>query len=151
MSVCCFSVFFRQKHTHSPCDIITLSMEVYFQMSGTSPEECHTTSGRILDEEESIGPTTPAILRLLIKTRQCYRLLDSNRMFSARCQRRLQRDNRWRNHSSPQITSNFHFCFQEESCRSILLCFLHFLCLELVAAPHRPHTRPTCSDGADRQ
>ncbi len=38
-NVCLFAVslFFRQKYTHSPCDIITLSMEVYFQMSGTSP------------------------------------------------------------------------------------------------------------------
>lgn len=61
-SVRCFPVFQtkKEKETHphlspSPCDIITPSIRVYFQMSGTCPEECHTTSGRILDEEESMG------------------------------------------------------------------------------------------------
>lgn len=109
MSVCCFSLFFRQKYTHSPFDIITPSIRVYFQMSGTCPEECHTTSAWILDKEGSIGPAIQAILRLLIKTRQCCRLLDSNRMFSAHCQWRLQLKKCWTNRSSPTIMNNFHF------------------------------------------
>lgn len=91
-------MFSRQKYTHSPCDIITLSIRVYFQMSGTCPEECHTTSGRILDEEARVGLTTQAILRLLIKTRQCCQPLDSNRMFSSRCRWRLLQENCWTNH-----------------------------------------------------
>ena len=56
LSAVAFSFFLRQKYTHSPCDIISPSVRVYFQMSGACPEECHATSGRILDEEESVGP-----------------------------------------------------------------------------------------------
>lgn len=128
------SVFFRQKYTHSPCDIITPSIRVYFQMSGTCPEECHTTSGRILDEEESIGPATQAILRLLIKTRQCCRLLDSNRMFSAHCQWRLQLEKCWTNRSSPIIMNNFHFCFSRPTLQinfaiTCVCCCIIALCI----------------------
>lgn len=127
------------------------------------PEECHTTSGRIFDEEESTGSTMPAILRLLIKTRQCYRLLDSNRMFSAHCQWRLQRQNCCTNYRSLQIMNDFPFCFQEGSCRSILQLdvfvvvsllsafFIPGALLAHVVAHHRPHTQPICSEGADRQ
>lgn len=146
MSVCCFSEFFRQKYTHSPCDIITLSMEVYFQMSAPSPEECHTTSGRILDEEESICPTIQAILRLLIKTRQCCRLWASNRMFSALCQWRLRQENCCTNHSSPRIMTNFHLCFRKENCRSILPLHV-FVVVSLLSAFFYSwsFSRPCCS------
>lgn len=95
------SVFFpRQKYTHSPRDIITLSIRVYFQMSGACPEECHTTPGRILDEEPHMEPPQ-ATLRLLIKTRQCWWLSGWNGMFSTPCQRRLQSESGSTNHDGP--------------------------------------------------
>lgn len=36
------------------CDIIAPSAQVYLQMSAASPEECHTTAGRIRNEERRL-------------------------------------------------------------------------------------------------
>lgn len=147
--LCTVSVFFRQKYNHNPRDIIIPSIRVYFQMSGTRPEECDTTSRRVVDETKSVGPAIRAILRWLIKTSRCCRHLDSNRMFSGRCQWRLQQENCWINHSSFQIMKNFLFCF-EEGCRSFLLLHVFLAlcsrCLGFVICFVRPSatlsTRP---------
>lgn len=80
-----------------------------------------------------------SIHRLLIKTRQCFRLLDSNRMFSALCQWRLQWENCWTNHSSPKSwtisISVFKTKAVDQCCHYMSLlwyhCLLHFLFLEL--------------------
>lgn len=58
-----------------------------------------------------MGLARRAILGLLIKTRQCCRLSDSNRMCSALCQWGLQLEDCWTNHSDPTIVNLFHFCF----------------------------------------
>lgn len=116
MPVCLlFLCFSRQKYNHSPCDI-TLHYSIYRSLL---PNVRHMPRGMSYNLRPNIrwggehtGLTAQAILRLLIKTRQCCWLIDSNRMFSARCQWRLLRENCWANHTRAQkIMSNFHFLF----------------------------------------
>lgn len=118
-------------------------------MSGASLEGCHTTSGRILNEERSVGPTVQAFLRLLIKTGQCCLLLDSNRMFSARCRWRLQREPVGQStvaspknnfHSIPNC--RFQLCHRVCVCVIVSLLYTFFIpgaFLAHVVAPRRPH------------
>lgn len=123
-------------------------------MSGASLEGCHTNSGRILNEQRSAGPTVQAILRLLIKTGQCCLLLDSNRMFSARCRWRLQREPVGQSTvASPK--NNFHsipncrFQLCHRVCVVVSLLYTFFIpgaFLAHVVAPRRPHIQTHTAD-----
>lgn len=112
-------------------------------MSGTCPEECLATSGRILDEEGRVGPAAQATLRLLIKTRQCFRLLDSNRMFSARCQQRLLSENSGTNYGDLQKSQPTSISVSNMTLFHVFVCSFFCCCFFLFS-----HCPRSASQGA---
>lgn len=133
MPVCLLFLCFSDQNT--PTYPVTLLLHLW---ESTSKCQAHPPRGMSHNLRPSIrwvgehwsDYSIQAILRLLIKSRQCCWLLDWNWMFSAHCQWRLQQENCWTNRSMLQIMNNFHFCSQE-SCGSILP--LQGICCGIIA------------------